>query len=290
MPTSPITLELVALDRALELLKQSGMSGYEAKAYVALLGAGEPVNGYEVAKLSGVPRSTVYETLAKLVARGAAFQVSDDDSVSYVPLPSDALLGRIRRDAQQTIEGLEAVLPTIGKALDARVVQHLHTNEELERRAVDVIESAKRTIWLSVWPEDLPSYRRAIKTATDRGVEAFTICYGPAHDLPGRTYQHRYSSPEVVLDRVGCKLSLVVADHNQVVIAGSTPDVVWGIWSDDPVVSLMAGEHVRHDIALQLVAAQLDEAGLIDFWAASPDLEALRAASTTITMPYRDVG
>ncbi len=265
------------------------MSGYEAKAYVALLGAGEPLNGYEVAKLSGVPRSTVYETLAKLVARGAAFQVSDEDSVSYVPLPSDALLGRIRRDTQQTIEGLEAVLPTIGKALNARVVQHLHTAEELGRRAVDVIESAERSVWLSVWPDDLPSYRRAIANAADRGVEAFTICYGAAPDLPGRVYEHRYSSPDVVLDRVGCKLSLVVADHNQVVIAGSTPEVVWGIWSDDPVVSLVAAEHVRHDIALQLVATHLDEAGLTDFWATSPDLEALRAASTTISMAYRDV-
>ena len=77
-------------DKALELLKQAGMSGYEAKAYTALLGAGEPLNGYEVAKLSGVPRSTVYETLGKLVARGAAFQVTEDDNVSYVPLPSDA--------------------------------------------------------------------------------------------------------------------------------------------------------------------------------------------------------
>ena len=284
------TLEPVTSDRALELLKKSGMSGYEAKAYIALLGAGEPLNGYEVAKLSGVPRSTVYETLGKLVARGAAFQVSDDDSVSYVPLPSDALLGRIRRDTQQTIEGLEAVLPAVGKALDARVVQHLHTPEELARRAVDVIESAERSAWLSVWPEDLPSYERAIKAAADRGVDAFTICYGATPDLPGRVYQHRYSSPDVVLDRVGCKLSLVVADHNQVVIAGNTPEVVWGIWSDDPVVSLVAAEHVRHDIALQLVATHLDEAGLTDFWATSPDLEALRAASTTITMPYRDAG
>ena len=84
---------MVTSDKALDLLKGSGMSGYEAKAYVALLGAGEPLNGYEVAKLSGVPRSTVYETLGKLVARGFAFQVSEDDTVSYVPLPADALVG-----------------------------------------------------------------------------------------------------------------------------------------------------------------------------------------------------
>jgi transposase len=56
-------------------LQRLGMSGYEAKAYVALVAAGSPLNGYEVAKRSGVPRSTVYETLAKLVGRGAAYEV-----------------------------------------------------------------------------------------------------------------------------------------------------------------------------------------------------------------------
>ena len=39
--------------------------------------AGTPLNGYEVAKRSGVPRSTVYETLAKLVGRGAAYEVRE---------------------------------------------------------------------------------------------------------------------------------------------------------------------------------------------------------------------
>lgn len=78
------------------------------------------MNGYEVAKSSGVPRSTVYETLAKLVASGAAFEVADDNTaVSYVPLPPKALIGRLRRDTHETITGLEGVLPQIGHALAA---------------------------------------------------------------------------------------------------------------------------------------------------------------------------
>jgi len=281
---------MVTSDKALDLLKQSGMSGYEAKAYVALLGAGEPLNGYEVAKLSGVPRSTVYETLGKLVARGYAFQVTEDEAVSYVPLPADSLVGRIRRDTLETIEGLETVLPSIGRALDARVVQHLHSDDDVTQRAIDVIECAHESVWLSIWPDEVPAYERSTVAAADRGVNAFTICYGDASALPGRIYQHRFSSPDVVKDRVGCELSIVVADHNQVVIAGRTPEVIWGIWSDDPVVALVAAEHVRHDIALQLVATRLEEEGLGDFWLDNPDLEALRGSSTTINMPSRSAG
>ncbi len=270
----------VANEQALELLKDAGLSGYEAKAYLALLAAIEPMNGYEVAKSSGVPRSTVYETLGKLVARGAAFEVNGDaDTVSYVPLPSDALIGRLRRQTNETIVGLEEVLPRIGRALNARVVQHLTGGSEVISRAIDVIESARRTLWLSIWPQESNELVGAVENAIVRGVEVFTIAYGDITPMPGRVYTHSYSSPEVVEERLDCRLSIVVADHEQATIGGVTADAVWGMWSDDRVVALLAAEHVRHDIALQLTAAHLAAAGLHDFWAHSPELEALRDAS-----------
>lgn len=274
------TVTAVSADVALELLKNAGLSGYEAKAYVALLGAGEAINGYEVAKRSGVPRSTVYETLAKLVARGAAFEVNDDsDTVSYVPLPSDALIGRLRRQTHETIAGLEAVLPTIGRVLATRVVQHLKGQSEVVTRSIDVIESAQRTLWLSIWPHESSDYLEAVGQAIERGVDVFTIAYGDVSPMGGRVYTHSYSSPDVVAERLECRLSIVVADHHEALIGGVTAEAVWGMWSDDPAVALLAAEHVRHDIALQITAEHLTASGLHDFWVNSPDLEALRDAS-----------
>ncbi len=270
----------VSTDQAQELLKGAGLSGYEAKAYLALLAGGEPMNGYEVAKASGVPRSTVYETLGKLVARGAAFEVNgDNDSVAYVPLPSQALIGRLRRQTQDTIAGLEAVLPTIGAALTARVVQHVNGRDEMIERANDVIESARRTLWLSIWPQEASAFVHAVGDAVARGVDVFTVAYGDVGAMPGRVYAHSYSAPEVVEQRLECRLSIVVADHEQALIGGVMPTAVWGVWSDDRAVSLLAAEHVRHDIALQLTAEHLAAAGLHDFWASNADLEALRDAS-----------
>jgi sugar-specific transcriptional regulator TrmB len=272
----------VTTELALDLLKSAGFSGYEGKAYLALLGSGEPMNGYEVAKASGVPRSTVYETLAKLVTRGAAFEVtSDGDTVSYVALPSDALIGRLRRQTGETIRGLEDVLPTIGAALSTRVVQHLTGRVELLTRSVDVIESARRSLWLSIWPQESCDLLAAVGAATTRGVDVFTIAYGDVGSMPGRVYTHSYSSPDVVEQRLGCRLSIVVADHEQATIGGVAGDDVWGVWSDDRVVALLTAEHVRHDIALQLTAEHLEAAGLHEFWATNPDLEALRDASAT---------
>ena len=61
------------------------------------------------------------------------------------------------------------------------------------------------------------------------------------------------------------------------------------MWSDDAAVALLAAEHVRHDIALQLIAEHLNAAGLHDFWASDPDLEALRDASAAAVDANRSV-
>ena len=267
-------------DDALELLKAAGMSGYEAKAYVALLRADGPVNGYEVAKSSGVPRSTVYETLAKLVARGAAFEVQGPSTgAAYVALPAEALIGRLDRDRSVTIKGLADVLPTLVEPRETHLVQHVHGTGHVIARAVDVIAGARRTIFASLWPEEVESLRTALDDAVARDVDVSLICFGEIDEPIGRCYSHRYSTPDVVLARLGRRIFTVVADHAAVLIGGIEDGDVWGMWSDDPAVTLVAAEYVRHDIALQLIGGRLEDAGLGDYWRTDPELERLRDAS-----------
>lgn len=204
--------------------------------------------------------------------------------MSYAPLPSDALIGRLRRSTHETIVGLETVLPSVGAALAARVVQHVTGRADVMSRAIDVIESARRTLWLSIWPHESGELVAAAEAAVGRDVDVFTIAYGDVTPFPGRVYTHSHSAPDVVEQRLQCRLSIVVADHEQAIIGGVTSDAVWGMWSDDRAVALLAAEHVRHDIALQLTADRLDAAGLHDFWVHNDDLEALRGASAAAMM------
>ncbi len=275
------------VEQVVELLKATGMSGYEAKAYVALVQAGEPLNGYEVAKASGVPRSTVYETLGKLVARGAAFEVrASANGTAYLALPAETLIGRLRRDLETTIDQLAANLPTLAAPTDARVVQHLHGHTGVLARAVDVIESARTTLFVSIWPDELRDLLPALESARRRGVEVIGILFGPLADVaPDESvprlalHEHRYSSPEVVLSRLRHRVFVVVADRDAVLIAGADDHGTWGMWSDDPAVVLVAAEYVRHDIALQVIVGQAGGSELERIWASDPILEHLRATA-----------
>jgi sugar-specific transcriptional regulator TrmB len=88
-----------------EQLGKTGFTEYEAKVYVALQRV-SPATGYQLAKESGVPRSTIYEVLGKLIARGAVVTQSFGDMVRYAPVPPDLLLDRMRHEFEDTLDEL----------------------------------------------------------------------------------------------------------------------------------------------------------------------------------------
>lgn len=234
------------------------------------------MNGYAVAKRSGVPRSTVYETLSKLVARGAAFEVRDrDGAVGYLPLPARSLVSRLRRELHTSLEALESSLAEVSSPRQNHLIHALEGGDAVLHRTADLIEAASSEIFLSVWPAEADLLRDQLKGATRRGVQLSVLSFGDVGDLPGDTFVHRFSDPDTVLERVGCRLLVAVVDRREAVIAGAVADRTWGLWSDDPVVALVAVEYVRHDIAMQVLVERMGPEEVASFWHTDPVLERL---------------
>jgi len=72
---------MAARPELIAALIRLGFSQYEAQAYTALVGQ-QPMNGSEVSKRAGMPPSKVYETLARLEAKGAVL-VNFSEPVRY---------------------------------------------------------------------------------------------------------------------------------------------------------------------------------------------------------------
>jgi HTH-type transcriptional regulator, sugar sensing transcriptional regulator len=252
-------LSMIEPEEVVQSLQAIGMSGYEAKAYLALVGAHQPINGYEVAKRSGVPRSTVYETLGKLLTRGAAFEVrSADDSTSYVALPWEALIRRLRHSFESHLDDLADALPRVAPPPASHLLHAIEGKDAVIERARDVIDLSVRTLDVSAWSVELQEFTPALQRAESRGVDISIICFGEEFDPIGHTQMHMFAAPEVVLERVGCRLIVVAADRKEVLIGGIVDGGgVWGVFSDDPAVVLVAVEYIRHDIAFQILVAQM---------------------------------
>jgi len=259
-------------------LQRLGMSGYEAKAYVALVSAGTPLNGYEVAKRSGVPRSTVYETLGKLVSRGAAYEVrAGEASVGYLSLPPTALLDRMRREFDRSMDALRSALPEVASPPQVRLVHSLSDRQSLLARAEDVVAAAHTDLFVSGWPQEIAPLKPLVRRASDEGVEVSVVSFGEDPEPVGNTIAHTFSQPEVVLENLGCRLLVVSADREQAVIGGVINGDAWGVYTDDPAVVLVAVEYVRHDIAMHLIAQKFDIADFEQFWTSDPAIRRLRS-------------
>ena len=263
-----------------EQLRRIGMSGYEAKVYLAMLAAGAPLNGYELAKQSGVPRSTVYETVAKLVARGSAFEVNVPASgIAYLPLPVESLLARVRREVDDALGALATSLPNVSAPRETHLTQQIRGRRNVLDRAKDVIESAVSDLLVSIWPPEVPAVVEELRRAAARGVEVTTIVFGQADSLNGigTVFEHRFSAPDIVEERLGCRLFAFVSDRSNVLTAGAVGEETWGMWCDDPAMALVVAEYIRHDMAIQSILRSADGKALRGLWEGSEELQRLRA-------------
>jgi len=242
-----------------------GIPGYEAKAYLALLQLGEPANGYEIAKASGVPRSAVYETLNKLVRRGIVFEIRGvEEQVQYVPLPGDSLVARLRRDFTETIDDLGPALTRATGPSNTRLIHHLEGPAVVMDRLVDLVEAARETIHVTAWPDQMERLEPSLAAAEARGVDVWVHAWGGSHPQLSKVYSNPLTDPNSELDRaewidrrLGTRLLVVVTDHTEMISVGSMETEVWGIYTDDPAAVLIGLEAIVHyivsDVAIQTI-------------------------------------
>ncbi len=120
-------------ENVLKHLKNLGFTEYEAKTYLALLQQ-SPLTGYAVARISGVPRSKIYEVLGNLVERGDVL-VSYGEPVQYAPKPPKELFTSRRRTLEQQFTAAEKGLEEfLGKNKDSDR-SHLSGIPAVERRS-----------------------------------------------------------------------------------------------------------------------------------------------------------
>src|SRR5437763_1046614 len=110
-----------AMTDATALLQQLGFSEYEARAYLALLQR-NPLNGYELAKVSGLPRANIYAVLQKLEERGAVVRLDMPNGTRYAPIAPTELIQRVATRFQQTLNAVQRALENLATPADPEYV------------------------------------------------------------------------------------------------------------------------------------------------------------------------
>jgi sugar-specific transcriptional regulator TrmB len=244
----------------IEKLVEIGFSEYEAKAYVALLRK-NPVTGYELSKLSGVPRSMIYEVAGKLTARGAAMTLRTGGSIKYAPVAADEFLDQFHREQDELISSLRDDLITYSTAPDLEYVWNIDGHENIMAKAVEMLDQAKARICMALVPTTFSTLRSALERAIDRGVRV--VVYTTAElDLPGGQVVVARVSKETLGQARGLGLILVIDSEEVLIGEWLTATQARASWASTPLIVFIAEHHLRTDLYLPQILSLLGDQAL----------------------------
>lgn len=159
-----------------DYLENLGFSQNEAKVYTTLL-RNRRLNGYEIAKLSGVSRSLVYEVVNRLVGKGILIRLEGEPNY-YIPLEYEKLIARIKRENQENICRAEEFLKGLAHGQENRdYVLNIIGYEKFIKKAAALIDDAKKEVSLSIWHNEFQALQEPLERAVRRGIKVYLFSF-----------------------------------------------------------------------------------------------------------------
>lgn len=155
----------------IEKLLLFGLGRQEALIYVSLLKNGE-LTGYEVAKLTGISRSNVYNTLASLVERGAAY-VCEGSANKYVAVSIEEFCNNRIRYLQEQEQFLLKNAPK--RQLPTEGYITIEGYEHIIDKIHHMLLGAEQRIYFSATESFLEKWHNEIKELLEKKIKVVLL-------------------------------------------------------------------------------------------------------------------
>jgi predicted transcriptional regulator len=239
------------------LLQQLGFGGYEARAYIALLQQ-NPLNGYALAKASGVPRSNIYTVLRKLEERGAVVRLDMPGGARYTPVPPQDLMAQIETRFQQALDAAQHSLEALPTPAEPAYIWNLHGHTMLLEHAQTLVDGVRERLLVAIARPEAAALAEPLAEAEARGVEMTTLCLDTCTEECG-SCRGNVCRHCVALDEATRWLVLVV-DGTEVLAGerGIGGEVV-AVRTQQPLLVNLLSWYIWHSIALATLLNELND-------------------------------
>ncbi len=241
-----------------ERLTKLGFSQYEARTYIGLLMA-DGATGYSIANDTGVPQPKVYETLRRLVERGAAIKTAERPA-RYVAVAPSALLKALEDDFGARLASVRndlESLPARPQPETMLPVTRLDGFAAANERAAKAIDGATSRVYLGGRRDELVGLADAVERASERGVNFVIVHFGslPFHSPRGQVLRHASTEGTLYASRKSRHLAVVV-DSRWSLWALAKDGRAWdALISEAPLVASLVKAYIRHDFFVQRMYA-----------------------------------
>lgn len=206
-----------------ESLQEIGFSINEAKVYAALI-ARNPMNGYEIAKRSGITRSMVYDILNRLIQKNAIVLIENDPKL-YSPRPYKGLIRQFKDDYNNRLEAVESALNLIKpEEKSENYIKNISDYESMVQEVRNLIQSARKEIYISIWEEEALLFAEDFKRAYERGVRIIAFSFSK---IPfDFCIPYSYEIPTDELKKIWSRRRLIVVVDRERILIGEGNDQI----------------------------------------------------------------
>lgn len=226
------------------ILRDFAFSQYESSCYLTLL-AHHPSNGSQLSKLSGIARSRIYDVLRGLAKKKVIFEI---EKGLYVPLPFEELKKRLRSRFESNLALLEEQLEAVIHQSGFEYLFTLNGVEEVLAKAVDIIQGARRELYMRLFPETWSRLRKPIERSVQKGVSLRFISMGPMEIVYDIQVVHPGGSR--LKKKIGGESVDIVADRSEAlagIFAAGKVDHSPFIWTRNHWFVTANRDSLRHD-------------------------------------------
>ncbi len=177
----------------IELLTQFNLTRQEASIYLTLLSEGD-LNGYEVAKITGISRSNTYTSLAALVDKGCAF-ITESSAIRYTAVPVEEFCGNKIGKLIKTRQDLVNCIPPKREEIPGYIT--IKGDNHILNKMRNMISHAKERVYVSVSEQVLELILPEIKKAISRKIKIVLITNIP-FDIDGVTVYYTEKSQQQI--------------------------------------------------------------------------------------------
>jgi Predicted transcriptional regulators len=241
------------MQQIIDLMQDIGFSINEAKVYLALV-LKNPMSGYEIAKNSEITRTMVYDILKRLVQKGAIIEIEASNKL-YSPVHYKELLKKHKGLYLEKINQLEEEMDNIKtESKTGNYLINIVDYENMVKEIRNLIQCAKKDIYLSIWEQEALIFQDDLKDAHERGVNIISFSYSQLPYDFGTVYQ--YSLPRDILKEIWDRRRIVIVVDRERILMGEgneNIDEISVITSNTMLVELAIDQLVLDIIQLKIL-------------------------------------
>ena len=230
----------ITTDNQYDFLLKIGFSLNEAKVYITLL-QNKALNGYEIAKFSGVSRSLVYDVIDRLLNKG--FIIKSEGTINYyVALDYDKAIEKIDSENRKNLIIAEEKLKALSKKdKDNEFIFNIKGFDKFIEKAKELISLAKKEISISIWKQEFELIKDDIFKAIEKGVKVYVFSFEDIELKRARIFSYKVKDATNLFQY---RRTTIIIDNNDTLIGENSGEQSISVYTKNAALVSLATDEI----------------------------------------------